>query len=359
MFFRSYTKYLGDEEKTFTGANSEIEYDKTNKRFFSTSKRCQDINVKEIHEYFSLFNQEKDDEAQQKLKETPQLALVKHNIIHTNKKWVFENISTLQYTWWSLDWDRWNLIKDIMLENDMKEELKTQILEHMNLDDPPLYVQKYGLHFDLNYLLDAIKEYIDKPESWSGEQAARHWCIKVKEMQDNAPKYLKQAYRESVWCDSLRFLYSAPQIDALNWYSIQNAYEDGRLDYNDAVSVSLDHLHCSDEVIATRERCEYPVRCLPDPFGGVHHERDFLACPDQKQAQDGWNFVSDIAQKRLAKKDKILKQINSSRGRTGLNTQEVDNFFELFSQGNKNEYVIKFKKQSRVGFSKRHYYTPK
>ncbi len=92
----------------------------------------------------------------------------------------FKQISALQYCYWAMDEEMWELLLKYLPQEEARKQLLTFENERNDI------LREYGLHYSLNNYLTALKKYFDNYDNWvenyhnGGERTmADCWCLEV------------------------------------------------------------------------------------------------------------------------------------------------------------------------------------
>ena len=96
----------------------------------------------------------------------------------------FHNITAFQYALWALDWHMWKMIQKYLPE-------PIQVEQFAELESKGT---RYGKHFCLDTLIEAMQTYNDKYEAWDDKQRESHWCKVVGGAQRLLPAHVINEY---------------------------------------------------------------------------------------------------------------------------------------------------------------------
>lgn len=183
-------EYLTPKEKLRL-ALSEVVY--TPSRLFSNRQQTL---INRLIEFTLQGNQIK---VEQMLKRHPEYAVIKGTAPDYSGR-LFHNVSAFECALWARDWYMYNMMLDCLPHNEHGEQTRLMLLEQYNtLKTDGLTYTLEGkttseTHYNLQPLIDALKEYDDKFDSWNWEQCDAHWCKVVGLIQRYVPAIVAQHY---------------------------------------------------------------------------------------------------------------------------------------------------------------------
>lgn len=179
-----------------------------------------------VRMFLSLVAEGEQEKAQALLKATPHLALASGQVTDLSKR-TFKNITALQYAAWALDWHMWRgLLQYVPIE---------EASQQMQAAETGPWVAEHGVAIDWKPLLEALKTYYERSNSWDWEPRRRYWIETV-----GAAQLLLPAHVVNEYCHPTRSFASCPDFtqvesgeawrtrktDTGEWFSAK--YTDGK-----------------------------------------------------------------------------------------------------------------------------------
>ena len=164
-----------------------------NSRFFVS--RQQAI----INKLIELTLQGNQIKVEQMLQRHPEYAAIKGTAPDYSGR-LFLNASAFECALWSRDWYMYNMMLNCLPHNKHGEQTRLILLEQYNtLENNGLTYTLEGstlneTHYNLQPLIDALQDYVDKFNSRNGNQHAAYWCTVVGLIQRYVPAIVAQHY---------------------------------------------------------------------------------------------------------------------------------------------------------------------
>jgi serine/threonine protein kinase len=122
------------------------------------------------------------DQAEALIKKDSKLLLAAGKVTDLSGR-TFDNITAFQYALWAMDYHMWTMIQKYL-------PTEAQAKQHAILESKGT---AHGKHFDLQPLLDALKTYVDKYDSFFFDKE-KHWCKKIGGAQKLLPAHVVNEY---------------------------------------------------------------------------------------------------------------------------------------------------------------------
>ena len=137
-------------------------------------------------------------EAEEMLKINLRLVLASGKLVDCAKR-TFENITGFQYAVWALDWRMWEMLRQYMSEEVIKEQLTGLWCGE--------WTKYHGFMVSQYNLISALKSYISYCNQWDYQQREIYWCQTIGGVQSTLPAHIIHEY-----CRKDRAFFPCPEF---------------------------------------------------------------------------------------------------------------------------------------------------
>jgi len=148
-------------------------------------KAASRIKVSDLQAFLRLVAEGEQDKAEVMLKSDPALAFLSGDVTDLSKR-TFINITGFQYAVWALDWHMWTMIKKYLPDDAAREQAQGF--------ETGSWVKTYGVHADLNIVIQAYQTTIDLYNAGKWTEGHTAWVQQVGGAQLLLPAHVVNEY---------------------------------------------------------------------------------------------------------------------------------------------------------------------